>query len=152
MGVQVTFNYSAWVARYPQFASPGGTQPVSSDLANAYLNDAAIYLRNDGGGPVSSAAIQTALLNMIMAHIAALNTAFASGAPAPSLVGRINSASEGSVSVGTEMNGPELAAWFNQTPYGAAFWQATAQYRTMRYIPGRGSQKSYGNYPNYWQF
>src|SRR5262249_32656248 len=88
--------------------------------------------------------IQAVLMNMVTAHIAALNSQSQGdsdpGAPkdANSPVGRIASATEGSVSVSTEYapmaNGSE--AWFLQTRYGAAFWAATAVYRTARYARG----------------
>ena len=53
----------------------------------------------------------------------------ATGAPAPAIVGRISSASEGSVSVSSEYkdSGSPSEAFFTQTKYGAMFWQATAQ-------------------------
>ena len=55
--------------------------------------------------------------------------------PSP-LVGRITSATEGSVSVSTQFDVPPGSAqWFAQTLYGAEFWTATAAYRTMRYLP-----------------
>ena len=52
------------------------------------------------------------------------------------LVGRVASASEGSVSVSLEYASSTSVnqAWFFQTPYGAQFWQATAAYRQMRYV------------------
>ncbi|MBS0990103.1 DUF4054 domain-containing protein, partial [Acetobacter okinawensis] len=53
------------------------------------------------------------------------------------LVGRVASASRGSVSVTTDYAHPsERVAWFAQTPYGAAFWAATRGLRQARYIPG----------------
>ena len=127
MGVTVTFDYPAWVARYPEFGY------VELPLAQAYFDEATLYLRNDGSGPVPKVSVQKMLLNMLTAHIAALNAASASGQPASGIVGRITNASEGSVSVAAEMRGSELAEWFFQTKYGASFWQATAPYRTMRY-------------------
>jgi hypothetical protein len=133
MGAVVTFNYPAWAARYPEFT---GVDPT---LVQAYFNEATIYCRNDGGGPVSTDAIQTTLLNMLTAHICQLNAAI-NGQDSSQIVGRINSASQGSVSVGTEMNLPGSAAWFAQTKYGVAYWQATAPYRTMRYMPGQQRQ------------
>lgn len=50
-------------------------------------------------------------------------------------VGRVNTASEGSVSAGFDYTPaePGSGAWFNQSQYGAAFWQATANLRGMRY-------------------
>ena len=135
MGVVVTFDPVAWAARYPEFG-PTSAQPVSAALAQQYFNEATIYLRNDGGGPVNTASIQSALLNMLTAHIAALNAANALGQPASPLVGRVSAATQGSESVTTEFNKSDAVAWFGQTKYGAAFWEATKQYRTMAYLPG----------------
>lgn len=74
------------------------------------------------------------LLNMLTAHVVKLASAMATGG----LVGRINSATEGSVTVSAEM-GPAsgTSAWYMQTQYGATYWQATAQYRTFQVVPGR---------------
>ena len=68
------------------------------------------------------------------------------GEAASPLVGRINNATEGSVTVGTDMGQvPFTAAWFLQTKYGAAFWQATAPFRTMQYVPGRSREITWRN-------
>ena len=129
MGVVVAFDYNAWSVRYPEFGS------ISESLAAAYFAEAGLYLRNDGGGPVSDAATQSLLLNMLTAHIAALNYGV-NGEPSSPLVGRIASATEGSVSVSVDTGAlPGSAAWFQQTKYGLSYWQATAGYRTMRYVP-----------------
>lgn len=130
MGVQVAFNYAAWAAGYPQFSNVTQTQ-----IIGVVLPLAEIYCRNDGGGPVSTAAIQTTLLNLMVAHVCQLMFG-STTQPLSPLVGRINSATEGSVSVGTDFPSTPNNAWFLQTPYGAAFWQATSVYRTMRYVPG----------------
>lgn len=131
MGVTVAFNFQAWSARYPEFAN------VPADQAQEFFNEATVYHRNDGGGPVSNANTQTVLLNMATAHIAKIYAPTSTGQPPSDLVGRIATASEGSVSVSAEMNlPPGSAEWWNQTKYGASYWAATAQYRTMRYLRG----------------
>ena len=139
MGVAVTFSYSQWIARYPEF-DPNNTasvQPVNSTLAQEYFNEATLYQSNNGASPVCDAATASLLLNMLTAHIAFLNAANLSGTAAPNIVGRISNASEGSVSVGTDNQYPPGSPqWFQQTKYGAAWWQATAQYRTWRGIRG----------------
>lgn len=132
MGAVATFNYNAWVARYPEFIT------IPEPLVELYFGEAGLYLNNAGAGPVQDTAVQQALIYMVTAHIAKLNspkTASASDGSAD-LTGRVNSASEGSVSVSTEMLlPPGSAQWFAQTKYGLAFWQASARFRTMRYIP-----------------
>ena len=131
MGVQVAFDQTSWNARYPEFAG------VDPNFVEECFNEATIYHRNDGGGPVSSATIQSTLLNMLTAHIVQLNAA-QNGQPAAQTVGRISTAAEGSVSVVLENKYPEgTPQWFQQTKYGSAYWMATNQYRRMRYTVGR---------------
>jgi hypothetical protein len=137
MGVVVQPNYAAFTARYPEFASPGGAQPVSSDLYQAYWNEATLYQANDGAGPINDCARALMLMNMLVAHIASLNAPNANGTSASNTVGRVSNASEGSVSVGLDNQYPPgTPQWYQQTKYGSAWWAATAQYRTMRYRPG----------------
>lgn len=137
MGVIIQPNYIAFTARYPEFASPGGTQPVSSDLYTAYFNEATLYQANNGAGPIRDQTTASLLMNMLVAHIASLNAASAAGDVAPNVVGRISSAGEGSVNISTENQYPPgTPQWYQQTKYGAAWWAATAQFRTMRYMLG----------------
>lgn len=129
MGVTVTFDYDAWQKRYPEFRT---VDPV---LAQAYFDEATLYLRNDGTGPVATEAVQSLLLNMLTAHIAKLNATI-NGVTPSGLVGRIKDAHEGSVSVSVDTGIlPGSAAWYAQTTYGFAFWQATRAYRTAQYRP-----------------
>lgn len=134
MGVQVTFSFATFTARYPEFAN------VSSASAQLWFNEAGLYNRNDGCGPVNDATTQLMLMNMLTAHIGALSGALnANGSPNPSVVGRIANANEGSVSVQVEYDTtakPGTQAWAIQTIYGAAWWQATLPFRTARYVPG----------------
>lgn len=122
----VVFNYATWVLRYPEFAG------IAEPLAQAYFDEAGLYLDNTPCSPVANLAKRGLYLNMITTHIAAINNP----TTGTTLVGRVSSATEGSVSVSTEYNVPGSAAWFAQTRYGAAFWQATAWLRTFRYVPG----------------
>lgn len=130
MGAVVTFNYQTWAAVYPELSS------VSEPAATGYFAQATLYQANDGSGPVCDPTAQLALLNMLTAHIAALNASINGQAP-NSLVGRINSATEGSVTVSTELPvSAGMEAWCAQTKYGIAWWNATRQYRTFRFVPG----------------
>lgn len=125
------FDYAGWFARYPELSGS-----VSQALAQLYFNEATLYLDNTVTSIVRDTGQRSAILNMLTAHIAALNAALNGQASSP-LVGRINSASEGSVSVQVAMDAaPGTAAWFNQTKYGAAAWQAMGPFRTMHYRPG----------------
>lgn len=57
--------------------------------------------------------------------------------PPLGIVGRINNASEGDVSVASEWAAPPNAsqAYFIQTKYGAQYWTAVAKYRTAIFVP-----------------
>lgn len=138
MGV-VVFDPAAFKQRYPEFST------VSDALLSDYFAEATIYLDNTDCSRVQDVDVRRMLLWMLVAHIAAIN-AGVNGEGASPLVGRINNATEGSVSVGTDMGAvPFTATWFLQTKYGAAFWQATAPFRTMRYVPGRSHEITYRN-------
>jgi hypothetical protein len=135
MGVTVQFDFTLWVTQYPEFASI-----ITADMADVFFSIATNLHANDGSGPVNDAAFQTNLINMVVAHLAALFGPQPGGQPPSPLVGRINSASEGSVSVGTDWPSKEVTsseAWWIQTRYGALYWTATAIFRTFRYVPGR---------------
>lgn len=125
-----TFDYDAWSARYPALAAN-----VSPVLASIYFTEAGLYLDNTECSPVQDVAIRTLYLNMLTAHIAQLNLPAEAGGNGAGSVGRVASASEGSTSVSLDMGAqPGSSAWFMQTQYGAAFWQATAWLRTAHYI------------------
>jgi hypothetical protein len=130
----VVFDYAAWALRYPELAAS-----VPQPLAQQYFNEAQLYCDNTPCSPIRDwkpGGERAMLLNMVTAHIAALNAPIGGQGSSP-LVGRINSATEGSVSVQSQLDMPPgTAQWFAQTKFGLAFWTATAQYRTMRYVPG----------------
>ena len=136
MGAVATFSYEAWIAAYAEFTN------VSLPQATDCWNQACIVHRNDGGGPVQDIGMQTPLLNLLTAHIAYLRYGAANN-PSPAsqgLTGRVSSATQGSVSVSTELPGGTLnSAWCNQSTYGISYWSYMAPFRTMRYRgrPGR---------------
>lgn len=137
MGYRVEFVYAEWIVAYPQF-----TNIDQNIITGAALPLAEVYWRNDGTGLATSYQTQKTILWLAVAHIAQLmyGQMGANGPQPGGLVGRVNSATEGSVSVSTAdfPDQSPSAAWWNQTPYGAAFWQATSPYRTMRYVPMLG--------------
>lgn len=144
----VTFDYTTWISRYPEFAN------VGQDLGQAYFDEAGSFCANSAGNPAfcqtvyqgsTPVTLLSRLLYMLTSHIAWLNAprdangnpSSTGSAPAPSIVGRVSSASEGSVSVSTELSagGSPSEAWFTQTKYGFSYWQASAGFRTMLYQP-----------------
>lgn len=130
----IQFDYDKWVTMFPEFAG------VSAPMAESYFEIAGLYFANCGW--TAALRIAPTLLNLLTAHIAMLlapqdgdGNPSDVGAPASPLVGRISSASQGSVSVGVELqpSGSPSEAFFTQTKYGLMFWQATAQFRTAQY-------------------
>ena len=131
--MSVVFDYATFVAMFPEFAG------LSQPQAQGYFNRATLLFANCGWtGALPQAAT---LLDLLTAHIAWLSAPrdangnpSSSGQPPSELVGRISNASEGSVSVQTDMGeataGSPSQPWYMQTKYGAEYWAATAQFRT----------------------
>ena len=125
----VIFNPAAFVARYPEFAA------VSSTRLTALFVEASLYLSNTDASPVSDPVRRAVLLNMLTAHVSYLNGDLsADGQARP--VGRVSQAGEGSVSAVFEgvPPTPGTGAYFQQSQYGAAFWQATSNLRGFQYV------------------
>jgi hypothetical protein len=150
----VAFDWSFFSTRYAELASAGIA------LAQLYFNEACLYCDNTAASPVKDSSVggqRYLFLHMITAHVAALNmpVATASGTtPSSPLVGRISSATEGSVTVQAEFKVPEGTPQFwAQTKYGVAFWVAALPYRQFFYIVGPKRQFDPYPYsrPDYWQ-
>jgi hypothetical protein len=127
-----TWNPTLFFARYPEFP-----MSKSAQLGAIFASDAGLYLNNTDCSIVQDITVRTNLLNMLTAHIAFLGGALsADGQTRP--VGQVLSAAEGSVNASFANITPAggSAAWFNQSQYGAAFWQATSSLRGMRFVPG----------------
>ncbi|MFT8720021.1 DUF4054 domain-containing protein [Acetobacter sp.] len=127
-----TFDYNVWSQRYPALACN-----VGEDLAESYFDEAGLYLNNTPMSIVRDVRKRAVLLGMLVAHLATLNLPTSQGGLGGA-VGRVASASRGSVSISTDL-GPQTAdaGWFNQTQYGAAFWVATRYLRQMSFVSGR---------------
>lgn len=142
MGAVVGFNYAQWVRLFPELAY------VTDETAAMYFDFATTAHRNDVGGPVCDAAMQLRLLNLVTAHIAALlaGNCANGGQPANPLVGRINSASEGSVSVQADYGEVSASeAWWVQTRYGAMYWNLTKVFRLATSVIG--PRRTFEPYP-----
>lgn len=123
----VAFDPTAFKARYPEFAA------VPDATLTACFMEAGLYLSNADNSPVQNLTRRATLFNMLTAHVAYLGGALsADGMPRP--VGRLSQAGEGSVSAAFEGAPPGSAQWFQQSQYGAAFWQATSSLRGFRYV------------------
>lgn len=125
----VVFDPAAFVADFPAFAT------VSTSALTFNFNLATLQLNNSYCSIVQDEPTRAQLLNLLTAHITALLNGVNGESPT-GVVGRISSATQGSVSVQTEFKSDsEAASYFNQTQWGATFWRATAIYRTARYVP-----------------
>lgn len=141
MTIPVVFSQATWVGLYPTFAA------VSPQQGQNYFNIATRYCANSARNPAISCDDGTldTLLYLLTSHVAWLfsprdadGNPAATGAPPPPIVGRINTASEGSVSVGADMGdataGSPSQPWYMQTQWGATYWAMTAGVRTARYV------------------
>ena len=136
----VTFNFTTFSGLYPEFANCSPTQ------AAGWFTRASFLCGNQPSNPVNAVAgMLESCLYLLTAHIAQLNSprdaqgnAAATGQAASPIVGRIDSAAEGSVNVHADMGdanaGSPSQAWYMQTRYGAEYWAATAAVRTARYM------------------
>lgn len=129
----VTFDPAAFKVAFPEFAA------YSDARLNLFFAMASqSILDNTDNSPVMDVDYRTQLFYMLVAHLCLL---FGSGTGTPSggavPPGRLSSASEGTVSSSFEYNipaGSAMAAWFNQTKYGAMYWMATARFRSAQYF------------------
>ncbi len=139
----ITFVFADWIVAYPQFAA------VSPGQADGWFARASILCANSLTNPVYTRTCDLTILKTVLylltAHIGWLNAprdasgnAAANGAPASPLVGRIDSAAEGSVNVHADMGdsnaGSPSQAWYMQTQFGAEYWAMTAFVRTAVYM------------------
>lgn len=129
------FDYAQFSALFPELVNGGVTETVASSLFGV----AGLLLDNTDCSPVQDVAARLTMLNYAVAHLASLGgypLPSGSTIPAPSgIVGRVSSATEGSVSVSSDYGQVrENEAWWLQSQYGAIFWQLTRALRTMRYV------------------
>ena len=129
------FSYAQWAALFPELANGGVTEPVAS----SFFRIAGLLFDNSDCSPVQDVTIRLDYLNYVVAHLASLaGYPLPAGATVPSssgMVGRVTSATEGSVSVSSDYGKQSAsAAFWLQSPYGALFWQLTAWLRQMRYV------------------
>lgn len=128
----VTFDPAEFVTFYPEFAT------VAAGVLSRNFQRATLQLDNSCGSRVKNAAKREILLGMLTAHLVALDpNGGANGNPAQGIVGRIDSATEGSVSATAQLSSQVSMsqAYYAQTSYGLEYWQATARFRTAVYIP-----------------
>jgi len=126
----VVFVPADFIAAFPSFAT------VSNAALSMSFAIATTQLNNSCGSRVCDANLRETLLNLLTAHITAMKDG-ENGQAAPGIVGRVNAATEGSVSVGAVMdtNGVYGKDYYAQSQWGLLYWMATAPFRTAKFIP-----------------
>lgn len=125
----VVFEPALFSQQFPQFAT------VGAPALQFNFQRAALQLNNSCGSRVTNASERELLLLLLTAHVTALTNGV-NGQPPAGIVGHVSHAQQGSVSVSASVGTMAYGqAYYMQTQWGAEYWQATAKYRTMRYIP-----------------
>ncbi|CAI9399182.1 DUF4054 domain-containing protein [Lelliottia sp. T2.26D-8] len=127
----VVLDISKFRAMFPEFSNVTDAQlPFLFDQATDYLNNTDFSL-------VVDVIKRERLLYLLMAHLAYVRYGDVKGNGGTGMVGRLSSASEGSVSVSSEAGQIEFRyMWYTQSQYGMEYWQATKVYRMANYYPG----------------
>ena len=134
----VTFNWMTFRTWFPEFGC------LTEAQGQAYFDMAGLYCANSSQNPLWCAGVLPQVMNLVTAHVAWLlaprdanGNPASQGQPPSPIVGRINSASQGSVSVGATLDG-EMGSpsqmFFMQSRYGMLAWQAMAVGRVARYV------------------
>lgn len=127
----VTLDIASFRAMYPEFSN------VSDAILPFLFDQSTDYLNNTDYSLVDDVVKRERLLYMLMAHLAYVRYGDNRKRGGSGMVGRIASATQGSVSVSSDLGPIEFRyAWYTQSPYGMDFWQATKVYRMANYYPG----------------
>lgn len=127
----VTLNIASFRATYPEFSN------VTDAILPFLFDQSTDYLNNTDYSLVDDVLKRERLLYMLMAHLAYVRYGDNRKRGGSGMVGRIASATEGSVSASFDLAPIEFRyAWYTQSPYGMDFWQATKVYRMANYYPG----------------
>lgn len=112
---------------FGQFIDP----PYTDDVISVYFDWACVFINNSESGLISvCGGMRKRIIYLMMAHLLTLNAPGKDG----STVGRVSSASQGSVSVALDFPTTANNAWWVQTQYGAMVWELTRRYRSFRWI------------------
>ena len=125
------FDPGAFKLAYPQFAS------FTNEQLNFFFKSVQGRILDNSETSCISLANREIWFYLLVAHKAELQNRINSGNSG--LVGRVSSATEGSVSISTDysLGSGALGQWLNQTPYGAEFFALTTAWRTALWVAGR---------------
>lgn len=130
----VVFDPARFKVAFPEFADVPDARLTALFNMIGYT-----ILDNSDGSIVTNVDQRSALLDLLVAHMLALfgyTTSGGTTVPGTGTVGRVASATEGTVSTSLGYSVPAGAgeAWYSQTPYGAMYWVMTAPFRSFRYV------------------
>lgn len=133
---QYDFNYSEWIARYPEFSTK--INPIQaknySDLSVSFFNP------TKNGSIVCDPKERMNLFYLLVAHTAYVMNL---GHDGVQLGGVVNSVSEGSVSISSDTSSlAGMEAWLAKSNYGQMFAALTKKYRSALYIRARPNYKN----------
>lgn len=118
----VVFDPNEFREVYPNFANFTDTQ------LEFFFAKAEVLFNNTERSCIKDLKRRKLLMFLIVAHLAQLQGNIDNG---NTIVGRVSSATQGSVSVSMDYGTSSGSSkWWEQTPYGAEYWQLTAQYRS----------------------
>lgn len=130
----VVFDPAAFKLAFPEFATvPDARLTVLFNMVGYTILD------NTDASIVTNVDQRSAMLDLLVAHMLALfgyvNTA-GQTVPGTGVVGRVASASEGTVSTSLAYNVPARPGegWYSQTQYGAMYWVMMAPFRSFHYV------------------
>ncbi len=135
----ITFDPAAFKLQYTEFAL------CTDPQLQGWFDRATLLFQNNQCNLAFPDGTMAMLLNLLTAHIGLLSAPRDAsgnlgpgGTPPAQIGGVITSATEGSVSVSSDIGdvtaGSPSQPWYMQTPYGREYWAATVQYRTSRYV------------------
>lgn len=121
------FDPDAFKLAFPQFASYSNEQLM-------WFFESIEYIIDNSESSCISLKNRKRWFWLLVAHKAELQNRINSGNTG--LVGRISSATEGSVSISTDypIGSGALEQWLKSTPYGAEFYAVTAAWRTALWV------------------
>lgn len=122
------FDPAAFKLAYPQFAK------FTDEQLNFFFKSVENRIVDNTESSCFSLDDREIWFYLLVAHKAELQNRINDGNSG--LVGRISSATEGSVSISTDysMGSGALEQWLKQTPYGAEFYAMTAPYRKVLWV------------------
>lgn len=124
----VVFDPAEFAELFPAIKATPAQEAMFFKMAEGFLDNTACSIVKDLDE-------RKILLYTLTAHIAQLNSNVESG---NAVVGRVASASEGSVSISLDYGAMgNNERWYLQTPYGANYWQMTKKYRSFLYRLGK---------------